>query len=280
MFSFLKKYFHLFRKEAAFVTLISYFVGIEFGGKLDYVDVVTACFITFFSVNFIYSFNSWADFEIDKISKPHRPIPSGRVSPKHALVYSCVLLLISLLWPLWLFDHKIPIILSILLPILGIAYSAEPIRLRDRPYLSVFVIATGLVLPAMIAYLSKSESFEPLPLFIMIWIYCLGVVPLKKIEEVEEDRITGRINLFERWGRWIVFYSGMVLLVIVFLLWLVPVSLNQKIFCSILMGSTLIAIGMTVWFDSDLRNLYTSIIRLVIAESLLFFLYLKSGLGH
>ena len=39
--------------------------------------------------------NDYYDYEIDKINKPHRPIPSGRISLKNALIYSLILFLIA-----------------------------------------------------------------------------------------------------------------------------------------------------------------------------------------
>ena len=39
--------------------------------------------------------NDYYDYEIDKINKPERPIPSGRISLKNALYYSLILFLIA-----------------------------------------------------------------------------------------------------------------------------------------------------------------------------------------
>ncbi len=40
--------------------------------------------------------NDYFDVEIDKVNKPHRPIPSGKISKRAALVFSTVLILIGL----------------------------------------------------------------------------------------------------------------------------------------------------------------------------------------
>ncbi|RAP54232.1 MAG: geranylgeranylglycerol-phosphate geranylgeranyltransferase, partial [Methanosphaera sp. rholeuAM130] len=39
--------------------------------------------------------NDYYDYEIDKVNKPDRPIPSGRISLKNALHYSLILFTIA-----------------------------------------------------------------------------------------------------------------------------------------------------------------------------------------
>ncbi len=41
--------------------------------------------------------NDYYDYEIDKINKPERPIPSGRISRRNALLYSIILIIIAII---------------------------------------------------------------------------------------------------------------------------------------------------------------------------------------
>ncbi|MEJ2659084.1 MAG: UbiA family prenyltransferase, partial [Desulfobacterales bacterium] len=72
-------YIRLCRIDVALIAFISYLFGAELAGGTDWYDIVVALLVTMISTNFIYSFNSWTDREIDRISKPYRPIPSGKI---------------------------------------------------------------------------------------------------------------------------------------------------------------------------------------------------------
>ena len=88
IFRSISAYARLFRLDAAMIALFSYLAGAGLAGMVGRRDVIIAGAVTLISTNFIYSLNSWADREIDKIDKPGRPIPSGRIEPKHALIYA------------------------------------------------------------------------------------------------------------------------------------------------------------------------------------------------
>ena len=148
-------YLGLYRKDAALISFVTFLVGSETAHTIDLNDVIAAAVVTLVSVNFIYSFNSWTDAHIDKLSRPSRPIPSGRIMRSHALVYSLGFLLISLVYPFFLFQSPLPILLCLLLPVLGLLYSAKPARMRDRPYASIIVICLGLIIPMLIGYFSN-----------------------------------------------------------------------------------------------------------------------------
>ncbi len=57
------------------------------------VAILSACMIAAAG----YAINDYFDIEIDKINKPNRPIPSGRVSPREALVLSYTLFIAGVL---------------------------------------------------------------------------------------------------------------------------------------------------------------------------------------
>lgn len=267
----------LFRKDAALIAFISYLAGSGFAGSADGSDVLAAICMTCFPVNFIYSFNSWADVNIDKLSKPYRPLPSGKLKPVHALVYSCALLIISVVYPFFIYSNFTPVLLCLLLPILGLLYSARPIRLRDRPLASIFILCLGLNIPLLTGFLSNSTDFSHVVLFLIPGLYCLAVVPLKKIEEVDEDRKEGVANLYGLWGNTLFAYSSSLLCLTLLLLLFMPLPLPAKTFAGILVGSTLITIAVFIRCNRNLNFLYNTIIRMVIAESIPFLLYIKLG---
>ena len=215
-------YLGLYRKDAALISFITFLAGSEIANTIDLNDIIAATVVTFVSVNFIYSFNSWADAHMDKLSKPFRPIPSGRVKRVHALFYSLGFLLISLVYPFFLFQSPLPILLCLFLPVLGLLYSAKPMRMRDKPYASIVVICLGLITPMLIGYFSNCGALSDSLVFLVAMLYCLAVVPLKKIEEIDEDRVEGIVNLYDLWGRSLFFYSSLMLFITLALIYFMP----------------------------------------------------------
>ncbi len=268
-------YISLYRKDAALIAFVSYIGGAELAGAADLHDFIAAIAVTIFSVNFIYSFNSWSDIDIDSISKPFRPLPSGRLKPDHVFIYCTILFVISVVYPFFLFSSILPVFLCLLLPMLGLLYSSKPLQIRNRPYISLLIICTGLIIPLLTGFFSKSMDSSYLMLFIVIEIYCLGVVPLKKIEETDEDQITGNINLYDIHGSTLLSYSSLMLLSILLILIFTPLSIVEKTFSFTLIGSTIALIQIFNIFSLQLKILYNSIVRLVILESIFYVLYLK-----
>ena len=104
-------FLQLYRLDAALIAFFSYIVGNHVGGELSILSVVIAFFISAFSMNFVYSFNSWADWKIDKINKPSRPLPAGRLKPRSALVYSLILFTVSIVVPFFINRDRITLFL-------------------------------------------------------------------------------------------------------------------------------------------------------------------------
>lgn len=266
----------LFRKDAALISFLSYMAGAGLTGNAGLHALIEAVAVTCFPVNFIYSFNSWADRDIDRISKPLRPIPSGRIAPANALRYCRALLAISISYPFFLYHSPLPRILCLILPCLGILYSSKPFYLRTAPVLSIVIICTGLIVPMLTGYFSFSRNLEHLWFFGILECYCLGVVPLKKIEELHEDRLTRTRNLYDLWGSRLLWYSVASLTLSLAAATGAPMIPELRGFLIILLSTTLGMIGGFKLFAKDMKWLYTAIIYMVIGESILFILII----GH
>ncbi len=264
-------YIRLCRIDVAIIAFISYLFGAELAGGTHGYDLVIAVLVTLISTNFIYSFNSWTDREIDRISKPYRPIPSGKIKPAYALFYSLVLLVLSIIYPLFVYKSYLTLFLFLLLPALGLLYSAKPIRLRQYPIPAAITISLGLITPIMLGYFMNRSDSGLAGLFFVLFIFCLSVVPLKKIEEVEEDRMTGYSNLYSKWGLWLLIWpiSGLILELILIQFFHFGNILKAYLF--ILSISSITCILFFGIFRNKLYLLYQTIIYMVIIEVCIFF---------
>lgn len=169
------------------IAIIGIFVGIATSGGvfgynalLSFVSV--AALIAAFN-----TFNGVTDFMIDLINKPQRPIPSGKISRKAALLYSFILYALSLLIAYQLTVQFFQI--SVLTVIVTIFYSIHPIRLRKRFIISNICGATiyGLMCPLLGWALTP---MSPLPIFILVFtfIFALALSMSKDFEDYIGDK--------------------------------------------------------------------------------------------
>jgi len=268
-------YFQLCRIDAALIAFFSYLVGAELAEGTDLFDVIIALAVTLISTNFIYSFNSWTDWQIDRVSKGYRPIPCGKIKPAHALIYSLVLLILSVVYPLFVCKSYLTLSLFLLLPALGLLYSARPIRLRRYPLPATVTISMGLITPIMLGYFMNTSDTCLIPFFLFLFLFCLSVVPLKKIDEADEDERSGYHNLYSRFGLMILIWPlGGLSLVLFLVLFFNPGNL-LKAYMLILTISSMSCIFLFGVFREKLYKLYQTIIYIVVVEGVILYLILK-----
>ena len=267
-------YLKLCRSDVALIAFFSYLVGSELAGGTDLYDVVIALAVTLISTNFIYSFNSWTDREIDRLSKAYRPIPCGKVKPAQALIYSLVLLILSIVYPFFVYKSYVTLSLFLLLPALGLLYSARPIRLRRYTFAATVTISMGLITPIMLGYFMNTSDTGLIPFFVVLFLFCLSVVPLKKIEEVDEDEKRGCYNLYSRFGIMILIWplSGLSVVLLLLLFWTTGYLL--KTYMLVITISSMVCILLFSRFREKLYLLYQTIIYIVIVEGVIFYLIL------
>lgn len=268
-------YLQLCRIDAALIAFFSYLVGAELAGGTHMHDVMIAAAVTLISTNFIYSFNAWTDWEIDSISKVYRPIPCGKIRPSHALLYSLVLLIFSMVYPFFVYTSYFTLSLFLLLPLLGLLYSARPIRLRKYAFAATVTISMGLVTPIMLGYFMNTTDTGMVPLFVILFLFCLSIVPLKKIEEVDEDKQSGYHNLYSKFGVKILIWPLSGLSLIILLLLYFNLGYLLKTYMLILTITSMACVLLFGIFRESLHKLYQTIIYIVIVESVIFYVILK-----
>ncbi|VVC04019.1 Digeranylgeranylglyceryl phosphate synthase [Candidatus Bilamarchaeum dharawalense] len=185
---------HLFKLEDQLANGLSFFVGIilAFGG------------IPPLSMNLLYGFlavsgsllginllNQITDIKIDKINKPHRPLPSGKMSENTATILSAILFLgactFAVLASLQVFY------LTIFYIFLGIVYSAEPIRLKERFLFNNLATAIGYnFLNFLIGWVIFQPILQaPFPLLLLLFTYDFIAINSKDYFDLAGDKKFG-----------------------------------------------------------------------------------------
>jgi len=192
----------LYRLDVALISFGAYAAGLVFSGGIRPADLPIGLAISLISFNYIYSLNSIEDRDIDRVNKPHRPIPAGRLSPGMAQRYVTLLLVLSVAYPFFVQRNAVNLALFLLLPLLGWAYSRPPLHLKTKLIPAVVSIAFMYTTPVAIGLTLRLAALDAVQMTLLgyIFLYCLSIVPLKDIEDVDGDQLYGSRNFLASLG--------------------------------------------------------------------------------
>lgn len=136
--------------------------------------------------------NQVTDLEADRINKPDRPVPSGRVTAPEAIrlagwLYVAAFVLASLVGPQCTLLAGTAAVLTVL-------YSAPPFRLKAVPFLANVVIAVprGVLLKvAGWACVRDFGRIEPWAIGAVFGLFLLGATTTKDFADIRGDRAAG-----------------------------------------------------------------------------------------
>ncbi|MBN2326176.1 MAG: UbiA family prenyltransferase [Candidatus Omnitrophica bacterium] len=145
--------------------------------------------------------NQYFDLEIDRINKPTRPFPSGRVSIQQGMIFCFILYFLSFFTAYlvgWQFFWIV-----IFTAFVTYAYSGQPFRTKRHWFWANLTIAIPrgclLVVAGWTAVRSLWEA-EPWVIGGIFGLYILGAASTKDFADIEGDRAGGCITLPIRFG--------------------------------------------------------------------------------
>jgi 4-hydroxybenzoate polyprenyltransferase len=191
--------------------------------------------------------NQYFDLEIDSINKPHRPLPSGRISRRSALIFMGFLYVLALLLA-YIVPNKEYFIIVIFTAFVTYAYSGLPFRTKRFGILANLTMAIprgGLLVVAGWSSVRSVLTPEPWLIASVFFLYILGASTTKDYADIEGDRAHGCRTLPVIYGvRWSV-YMITPFFVIPFIL-LIVYNLS-----GLLSGNwiilTILGIGLSLW---------------------------------
>ena len=142
------------------------------------------------------AFNDLIDIDIDRINRPLRPLPSGRLSPKTARIESLLLALAGCALAFWLsFWHGvIALIVVVLLAVYSISLK------HSLLWGNVLVAVVGAIAFPYGALAAGDIGRSWIPA-LFAFLFHLGREIVKDIEDVAGDQIRGERTLPLCWGR-------------------------------------------------------------------------------
>lgn len=164
-------------------------------------DLVLTYLLMFWLFGAVYLLNQYFDTESDRLNIKLHFLPLGLVS-KPAAMFLCILLNVTALAVAPIVSLP-AVVLTVLIVLLGIAYSAPPWRLKDRPYAALIANATahGSTVFLFGWFAAGGSILEgaitSLPYFLAVGaIYLLTTVP-----DTEGDLVVGKRTLAVVMGR-------------------------------------------------------------------------------
>lgn len=136
--------------------------------------------------------NQIYDLEVDRINKPHRLLPSGKLSLREGKILSLWFLLLSLSLAAWISPPCF--LLVALAALLTYVYSAPPLRTKGRGIWANVTIAIPrgtLLVVAGWSTVKEVGYLEPWFVGGVFGFYFLGAVTTKDFSDVEGDRLGG-----------------------------------------------------------------------------------------
>ncbi len=127
--------------------------------------------------------NDYIDRKVDRINHPNRPIPSGKISPKNALILSGIMFIVSLLLSLFL-PHTLPKLIVVFASILMISYE---VKLKKMGLSGNITIATLTGLLFVFSGSIYGELMLPLILALLAGLATLGREITKDIQDMKGD---------------------------------------------------------------------------------------------
>lgn len=165
-------------------------------GTGNWFNVFLAFLATLLISSAANAWNDYLDIEIDKINQPKRPLPSGQVSPRAAIIFSIILTLLSL--SIAAFISGQAFIIAFLSAIVLYLYSW---KLKSTVLWGNITVAT---ISAMSAIFGGVAAGNPQPAFWLasiIFVAILGREVLKTMADYEGDLREHCRTVSTVWGR-------------------------------------------------------------------------------
>ncbi|MGB9561864.1 MAG: UbiA family prenyltransferase, partial [bacterium] len=179
--------------------LTGIFVG--FKGNMDRIRYMNSfdIFFILLSLGFLWCFsvisNDIFDITGDMVSLRNKPLAKNIVSPRVATIIASFFLILGLAISA-LVDYKY-FALSAIFTLLYWIYSAPPVRLKNLPIISTFIIATASVVPLIMGNILAGNRLVELPSkLVALLLICFTLAfNAKDLKDVQTDRINKTLTL-------------------------------------------------------------------------------------
>jgi geranylgeranylglycerol-phosphate geranylgeranyltransferase len=182
-------YLEILRPGNAIMAVIAIFLMAVISGKFT-LEALMAAVVVFVVTGAGNSINDYFDHKIDAINKPERPIPSGRISLKSALIYSISLFVLGTILA-FLINFLLGII-ALLSSILMVFYARD---LKTKCLIGNLSISFLTGLCFVFGGIAVNEILVSIYLGFFAFLMTMAREIVKDMEDVEGDKLEGAATL-------------------------------------------------------------------------------------
>jgi geranylgeranylglycerol-phosphate geranylgeranyltransferase len=193
----LKAIIQLTRPVNLVIAFISIFIGGFVTGTIQpLLKLILACISGTLITAGANSINDYFDIEIDKINKPERPLPSGKITKKQAYIISIILFITGIIISTYI--HLTGFIIALTTSYLLYMYSY---KLKQTVLFGNLTIAFLSGLAFVYGGLAVGQGKQAVVVGIFAFLFHLGREIIKDIEDIEGDKAKGLTTLPIRYGK-------------------------------------------------------------------------------
>ena len=191
----IKSFIEISRPVNVIMAVVGVLLGAGLGGRVEWLPVSLACVAAATFTAAGNALNDYVDRDLDRVAHPERPIPSGRLSPKDAYLYSVAMFLISALFAVILAFIK-PMTLLVYVPVLVFMLSYE-LKLRLKYYGPIGNVLIAMLVGATFSYGALASRPSVLAFMLTLYAFLANWTReiVKDLEDIEGDRAAGRRTL-------------------------------------------------------------------------------------
>jgi len=216
-------FFRLARPLNGLITFVSVFLGafLAKGSISPLTKVVFMAVAALLLLSAGNALNDFCDVEADRVNKPSRPVPSGKVKRRSALVFAIVLFTVGT--GLGLFVNLAAFSITCIVSVLLVLYTLVLRRLLLVGNLVVSMLTGLTFVSGGVAVGAVGGAVIPA---IFAFLFTAGREVIKDIQDVKGDDIGGLSSLATKWGRRRAMYVSFVFLALVIIVSPLPYFLN------------------------------------------------------
>jgi geranylgeranylglycerol-phosphate geranylgeranyltransferase len=188
--------YKLARPFNAFSGALAVFLGGYVAGTNEWDKVALAALVALLVTGSANAWNDYLDIEIDKINQPHRALPAGMVSPKHAVWFALGLNVLAL--ALAALVNPAVFLITLVFSLLLYLYSW---RLKSTVLLGNLTVAITSAMTVIFGGVAAGNARPTLWLAIIIATAILAREVLKTIADYEGDLRQQCRTVATVWGR-------------------------------------------------------------------------------
>ncbi|HFQ92984.1 MAG TPA: hypothetical protein ENK32_03165 [Anaerolineae bacterium] len=177
-----KGLYKISRPTTSLAGALAVLMGGYVAGTGAWLNVILAVIATFLASAAANAWNDYLDIEIDRINQPKRPLPSGKISPRAALIFSFSLTGLALLiaafisWPAFLVAL-----------VTAVALYVYSWKLKSTVLMGNATIATVSAVSAIFGGVAAGNVRPSLWLALIIFVTIMGREVLKTLADYEGD---------------------------------------------------------------------------------------------